>query len=256
MLELTRSISTQSDQLPDSRDSESKFPDTDEIGYRSFEPGRDDEKQMRELLFNNAFLGQPFDVICPCKQWFGDVVLTPYIKHQQENIHVAIHKPSGRVIGYITGSMGGPQFDQEQYKWVRKQVISLAVSLTMPWTFFDQTSRLFATHVIFKGESERPSHPQSGVHWHYQVDKHFRGQGIGTKLLRRFTNDAIKARCKLIWAEVMAYKQKPVEYFEGLGWSIFDAKPTKIFEGHVDFPVDILCISRPLASFQGQLHSA
>ena len=218
-----------------------------EILLREFRPDADDERQMRELVFDNAFLGQPFDVICPCKRWFGDVVLTPYIRYQPEHIHVAVHQPSGRLVGYLTGATGGQQFETLQYNWVRKQVMSLAISLTMPWTFFDQSSRLFTTHVIFKGERERPSHPQLGVHWHYQVAKDFRGQGVGRALLRRFTDGAIRDGFKRIWAEVMAYPQKPTEYFEGRGWSIYDAKPTEIFGDHVDFPVEVLCITKPLS---------
>lgn len=217
--------------------------------FRRFRPDGDDEQQMRKLVFDNAFLGQPFDVICPCEQWFCDVVLTPYIRYQSENIHVAIHKSSGRLIGYLTGSMGGSKFEKLQYNWVRRKVLSLAVSLTMPWTFFNQSSRLFATHVIFKGESERPSHPQSDVHWHFQVDKEFRGQGVGTILLRRFIRDAIEADFTTIWAEVMAYPEKLPQYFEDRGWSIYDKKPTLVFGHQIDFPVEILCITKPLLSF-------
>jgi len=104
--------------------------------------------------------------------------------------------------------------------------------------------------LIFKGESERPAHPESGVHWHFQVDKVFRGQGIGRKLLQRFTTDAIKSDFRLIWAEVMAYPKKPPEYFEARGWSIYDAKPTMIFGDQVDFPVKVMCITKPLTSFE------
>ena len=118
----------------------------------------------------------------------------------------------------------------------------------MPWSLFDHSGRLFATHVIFKGESERPSHPQEGVHWHYQVDASFRGRGIGARLLRRFATDALEADFDLIWAEVMAYPEKPPEYFEDRGWTVYDARSTMVFGDKVDFPVQVLCIDKPLAS--------
>ena len=235
------------------RGQQPELPDHEEHGeilFRKFQPGGEDEAQMRDLVFNNAFLGQPFDVICPDKQWFGDVVLTPYIRYQLENVHVAEHKPSGRLIGYLTGSTGGQQFEKTQYNWVRKQVMSLAISLTMPWSLFDHSSRQFAAHVIFKGEGERPSHPKTGVHWHYQVDKDFRSQGIGRRLLRRFIDDATEADFRLVWAEVMAYPEKPRAYFQDRGWSIYDARATKIFGNHVDFPVDVLCITQSLSSLE------
>lgn len=227
-----------------------ELSDSEAILFRRFSPDGKDESQMADLLFNNAFLGQPFDVICPCKGWFSDVVLAPYIKYQQENIHVAVHQPSGRLVGYLTGSTGGAQFEALQYRVVRRQVVSLTASLSMPWTFLNQSSRLFAAHVIFKGESERPLHPQSGVHWHFQVDKEFRGQGIGTGLLQRFVNDAIGAGFGLVWAEVSSYPEKPPHYFEDRGWSIYDAKPTDIFSHHVDFPVETLCITKPTSAFE------
>lgn len=221
-----------------------------EILFREFLPDGNDERQIRDLEFNSAFLGQPFDAICPCKDWFCDVVLNPYIRYQSENIHVAVHQPSGRLVGYLMGSMGGLPFEKLRHDMVRKQVVSLAVSLTMPWVFFNQSSRQFSAHVIFKGENERPSRPQSGVHWRFQVDEDFRGQGIGTKLLQRFIDDATRAGFELIWAEAMAYPEKPRIYYEDRGWSIFDAKPTMIFGDHVDFPVELLCISKPLSEFE------
>jgi len=96
----------------------SELSDSEEILLRPFRPGGEDERQMRELVFGNAFPGAPFDTICPCKKWSSDVVLTPYIKHQPENIHVAVHQPSGRLIGYLTGSLGGQEFQSLQYKLV------------------------------------------------------------------------------------------------------------------------------------------
>ena len=229
---------------------DSKLADPEEVLFRRFSRDGNDEQQMRELVFNNAFFGESFDVICSCKRWFSDVVLGPYLKHQPDNIHVAIDKTSGRLIGYLTGSTGGEQFEKLQYDLVRRQVVSLAASLTMPWTLFDHSTRLFAAHVIIKGEKERPEHPPSGVHWHFQVADDFRGKGIGSKLLRRFVGDAISTDFGLIWAEVSAYPQKPAKYFEDRGWSIFDAKPTELFKDHVEFPVETLCITKPLSAFE------
>ncbi|MCB2262988.1 MAG: GNAT family N-acetyltransferase [Candidatus Thiosymbion ectosymbiont of Robbea hypermnestra] len=205
---------------------------------------------MSELVFDNAFLGEPFDAICPCKHWFSDVVLAPYIEHQPENIHVAVHQASGRLIGYLTGSTGGTRFEKLQYQMVRRQVVSLAASLTMPWTLFDQSSRQFAAHVIFKGESERPNHPQTGAHWHFQVDREFRDRGVGAQLLQRFVDDVVAAGFSLIWAEVSSYPKKPPGYFTDRGWSIYDAKPTGLFADHVDFPVETLCITKPISAFE------
>lgn len=229
---------------------------SEEVLFRRFSPDGEDESQMGELVFSNAFLGQPFDAICPCKRWFSDVVLSPYIEYQPENIHVAIDQASGRLVGYLTGSTGGAEFEGLQYQRVRRQVVSLAASLTMPWTLFDQSSRQFATHVIFKGESERPTHPQTGAHWHYQVDKDFRGRGIGGKLLQRFIDDAVDADYSLIWAEVTSYPEKPQSYFTDRKWSIYDAKPTGIFADHVDFPVETLCITKPISEFEVSARAA
>lgn len=214
--------------------------------FRPFQPDGDDVFQMGELAFENAFLGKPFDKICQCKSWFSDVVINPYVQHQPDNIHGAVLEKSKRLVGYLTGSTGGEAFEVEQYRMVRKKLMSLAASVAMPWNFFDHASRLFATHIIFHGEKERPDHPHEGVHWHYQVARDYQGQSIGTHLLQRFKKDAINAKHRLIWAEVMAYKQKPRTYFEAHGWDIYDEKPTAIFNNSVDFPVNVMCITKQL----------
>lgn len=230
------------------RESDSPSPRTanEEVLFRQYLPESDDIQQMGDLAFQNAFLGKPFDDICTCKRWFADVVLGPYIKHQPENIHVAVLKDSGRLVGYLTGSTGGAEFEAMQYQMVRSKIVALAASLAMPWNILDHASRLFTTHVILNGEKERPSHPQQGVHWHFQVADGFRNTGVGSKLYQRFKKDAVKAGFSLIWAEVMAYKDKPKKYFEARGWKIYDAKPTEIFRDHVDFPVHVVCITKAL----------
>jgi hypothetical protein len=55
----------------------------------------------------------------------------------------------------------------------------------------------------------------------------------------------------LIWADVMAYPDKPLNYFEECGWSIYDAIETALFRDHVDFPVRVLCITKPLSQLEG-----
>jgi GNAT superfamily N-acetyltransferase len=217
--------------------------------FRRFDPSGDDQAQMAELVYSNAFLGQPFDSICPCKRWFSDIVLGSYIEHQPENIHVAVDQNSGRLIAYLTGSTGGSAFEEAQYRMARNQVARLAASLAMPWNFMEPSFRSFATHVIYRAEKERPSHPEGGVHWHFQVAKGFRERGIGTELFRRFQKDALHSGFKLVWAEVMGYREKPRSYFERHGWGIYDARPTSVFGNHVDFPVEVLCITRPLPAF-------
>jgi len=52
-------------------------------------------------------------------------------------------------------------------------------------------------------------------------------------------HDALISDFALIWAEVMAYPQKPSNYFEERGWSIYDAKETLLFRDHVDFPIQV-----------------
>jgi len=94
------------------------------------------------------------------------------------------------------------------------------------------------------------------VHWHFQVHRDFRDQGIGTELLQRFVDDAIDAGFELMWAEVSSYPEKPHGYFEDRGWLIYDAKPTEIFLDYVDFPVETLCITKPISEFEVSARAA
>lgn len=218
----------------------------DDILIRKYQHGIDNVKEMGAIAFNNALLGEPFDRICDCRDWFGDAVLSPYIKHQPENAYVAIHQPTDRIIGYLTGSLGGEEFGKLQYKMVRDRVAFLGMKAAMPWNVFDHSTRAFTFYLAVQGEKERADNPGTGAHWHFQVDKDFRGCGIGTKMYELFVEEARSAGFETIWAEVMAYKEKPREYFEELGWDVYNSKPTTIFKSCIDDPVDIMCITRSL----------
>jgi len=216
------------------------------IELRRFEPENDDEQQMRDLVFANAFLGQPFSDICSCKDWFGEVVLKPYVEMEPDNIHVAVEKDSGRLVGYLTGSTRGEDFMDSQQQYVHNRVGQLAASTLLPWNFFDASRREFVAHLIQSGEKEMPEHPSHGAHWHFQVAADQRGRGIGAALYKRFQSDARERGHKLIWAEVMIYPEKPRSYFEDRGWRFHHVLPTGIFRNYVDFPVEIACIKKPL----------
>lgn len=218
------------------------------IEFRRFRSDGSDERQMRDLVFANALLGKPFDEICPCKDWFGDVVLTPYLEMEPGNVHVAVEKDSERVIGYLTGSTGGEEFVSAQHRFVLRRVAQLAASTLMPWNLLDGSRREFVSHLIQNGERELPRHPALGAHWHFQVDADYRGRGIGAKLYERFQSDAMDKGHKLVWAEVMLYPEKPRAYFEDRGWNIHHVLPSRIFGEHVDFPVEVACIEKPLSS--------
>lgn len=218
----------------------------DKIIIRPYQPN--DAQSMCELVYDNAFLGEPFNDVFTNKKWFSDVVIAPYILHQPEQIYVAVDTNTNQLVGYLTGSTQGDVFEEIQYRIVRKKVVALTASVNMPWNIFNITDKKFATHLVLNGEKERPDHPPNGVHWHYQVNRKYRGKGIGTSLLCQFVNDVDKDTFKIIWAEVMSYPNKPRSYFEADGWDIYDAKPTKIFRDLVDFPVEVLCIVNPITA--------
>lgn len=206
--------------------------------------------EMGRLLLDNAFLGEPFDPVCPrgiCQEWFEKCVLGPYKKMESDNIIIAL--VDGEFAGYLTGGFGGKEFFDVQDAIVKQASTPFVAgaAFSMSWKY-----KLLAFYLVsqlgaqMRGKCEKPNHPDDGVHWHYQVDKKFRGRGVGSAMFAEFRRRALTAGHEKVWAEVNIYEERPESFFTDSDWTIFDRRPFTIFGSVVDFPVEILCIERSL----------
>nr|VFJ58317.1 MAG: Acetyltransferase (GNAT) family protein [Candidatus Kentron sp. FM]VFJ73574.1 MAG: Acetyltransferase (GNAT) family protein [Candidatus Kentron sp. FM] len=215
--------------------------------------------QIRRICCQAAFLGAPIDPIFNDLEWFTDVVVVPYLMFEPKYTWVA--EVDGALVGYLTGSI------KRSFKLLRGQFIVTKVS-GLYWRYLfgkyrdHPRSRDFARFVLTEARHNVPKHPNNTPHFHFNVDRDYRGMGIGTSLIARF-EEAIKVKgIDSYYAEVMSLQttERPSSVtlspsqlihseddFIRMGYKIFDRRSTPIFRQELG-DLNILCIVRSLGS--------
>lgn len=203
-----------------------------------------DQQRLYDICCDCAFLGEPIDQIFMDREWFGAVMVLPYLILEPEHTWVA--EVDGEVVGYLTASTS-PLFGYFRFQLVVTRVAQLVMNLVLGQYDIHPRSKQFAQFVIQKGLSQIPSHPRNTGHFHFNVQRPFRGQGIGKKLIAAFETMLRSEGLHQYYAEVMSSNVwRPESYFQKLGYKIYDKLPTTVFESELENPLYVLCVLRQL----------
>jgi len=205
---------------------------------------QEDRQRLIDICCDCAFLGEPIDQIFMDREWFGSVVILPYLILEPEHTWVA--EVDGEVVGYLTGSIQ-PLFGYFRAQLVVMQVSQLAMNLFLGQYDTHPRSKQFAQFVMQKGLLQIPSHPGNTSHFHFNVQRPYRGEGIGKKLLAAFETLLRLEELHQYYAEVMSSSAwRRESYFKDLGYEIYDRVQTTVFETELETPLYILCVLRRL----------
>ena len=203
-----------------------------------------DRQRIFDICCDCAFLGDPIDQIFIDREWFGSVMIFPYLVLEPEHTWVA--EVDDQVVGYLTGSIY-PLFGYYRVQLVVLRVSQLAINLFLNQYDAHPRSKQFAQFVIQKGLSQIPSHPRNTGHFHFNVQRPYRGQGIGKKLIAAFEALLRSKGMHQYYAEVMSSGAwRPESYFKALGYECYDKVATTIFEAELEKPLYVLCVVRQL----------
>lgn len=228
------------------------------IVIRPYHPLSDyDMPQIRRICYEAAFLGAPIDPIFNDLEWFTDTVIVPYLMFEPKYTWVA--EVDGTLVGYLTGSV------KRSFGLLRGQFIVAKVT-GLYWRYLfgkykdHPRSRDFARFVLTEARHNVPKHPNDTPHFHFNVDRDYRGMGIGTSLITRF-EEAVKVEgMDSYYAEVMSLQTahlpswvtlspsqliRSEDDFTRMGYRIFDRKPTTMFRQEL-CDLNILCIVRTI----------
>jgi GNAT superfamily N-acetyltransferase len=229
-------------------------------GFRLYAHDRDEE-DVCKLCWKNALPGgRPFPLIPEAgSRSFGRIITGPFAKCAPTLFYVVDDLTSNRLVGYLTGAEGNAVETAEgAIPWgthrdrIARQIASdefgeISPKVCIP-TFgfvegvkFLYTASLgpraiqFLLHEKLNGEREMPRMP-AGPEFHFQVEKKYRGQGIGRKLIEHFVSRLSGRREKNLSAQVTVCQgQKSLSYYRSMSvggkklWKIYDKRETTIY---------------------------
>lgn len=176
-----------------------------------------DRQSVRKICCDTADRGEPMESFFNDRKILADMVTSYYTDFEPESTWVA--DVDGRVVGYLMGCL-----DTRRYLKIMSWRISprIILSAIMRGLLFEEkTLRLL--RVAFKsmqlgGFKRKIPLDQYAAHMHVDIDKNFRGKGIGKKLTEAFFQAAQGKGVKGIHLSVRGDNSGGRKFFEKVGF--------------------------------------
>lgn len=186
------------------------------IIIRLFRPG--DREAIRKICCDTADRGEPVENFFHDREIVADAVTSYYTDYEPSSLWVAEYE--GRVIGYLCGSL-----DTRRYMRVMafRFMPKILLRALMRGVFFYKDTWVLLGGAIkasieggLKREIDLDKYP---VHLHIDIEKGFRGRGIGKELLQNFTARITTLGAKGIHLSTLRENAAACRFFEGAGFT-------------------------------------
>jgi ribosomal protein S18 acetylase RimI-like enzyme len=203
-----------------------------------------DRESIRRLCCDTGFLGKPVDTLFHDRELFADLFTKPYLDYEPNWAMIA--EVDGRVVGYLLGSVRR-HFDAIlMYSGFQTTAKMVYRFLTGQYSRYPR-SRQFVRWLLTSGYSEQPKHPTNSAHLHLDIDKLYRGRGIGVRLWDIFELRLKSAGItKCYGAFFSCPSRRPETAYARFGFSIFDRQPTTLFQPEITDSVEVVCVTKNL----------
>jgi ribosomal protein S18 acetylase RimI-like enzyme len=216
--------------------------DTPPVHVRPFRES--DREAFCRLCCDTGFLGDPMDVLFQDRELFADLFTRPYLDYEPEWVLVAeVH---GQVVGYLTGSVC-KHFDVVLLWSGLRTTLKMLLRLARGRYGRHPRSRRFIRWLLTAGFREQPKHPRDAAHLHIQIDKRYRGRGIGRQLWERYEKELRAIGMTQCYGAFFSYPQRrPEVAYSRYGFTVFDRRPTTMFQPEIREPVEVVCVCKKL----------
>lgn len=197
--------------------------DKDKIIIRSFKEG--DRGPLRKLCADTAFMGEGVERFFPDRELFCDWASVYYTDYEPQSIFVAEYE--NQLCGYVMGAK-----DEPKYRGVSAELSMVCLNRAWGRLLFETSPRklLFGLVKSFIfGEFKRPDFSRHyPAHLHINVDKAFRGSGIGSMLMNRF-EDYLRSS-KVYGARLATISARANRFFQKQGFGILYRRRVTYFD--------------------------
>lgn len=199
-----------------------------EIRIRPYEAR--DRAAVRRICCDTADRGEPVENFFSDRNFVADLVTKYYTDFEPQHSWVA--ERDGEVVGYLTGCLD-TRTHVRVTAW-RIAPLALAKSMLRGTLFRRQTWRMLCASIrtAFKrARSNRVSLDDFPAHFHVNLARHVRGQGVGRRLAEKFLEQAVAAGVCGIRAVTRADNETTCKFNEKLGFTLLDVEPLVMPKG-------------------------
>ena len=172
-----------------------------EVVIRSFR--REDRDRVRDIAWNTAFLGEPASAFFDDKEILTDFLTAYFTDYEPESCLVA--EVEGRVIGYLVGTKNTVLLEEVCRE---KIVLHLLAKAWVRGTLLRRKNIIFLFHFVvnlLNGEFKMPDFSKDyPATLHINIEKGFRGLGIGSKLMAKYLEYLVKESISGVYLPTMS----------------------------------------------------
>jgi len=203
---------------------ESKTLDFTVRAYR-----RADRNQVRLLCCETGHFGHPVNSIFQDRKWFADFNTSYYLRFEPDSCYVAEQGQENlNIIGYILGCKHPARYNLIFYPFIATPLILKALMKSL-FRVYDKKSQSYIKDLIIKGSRERPKRPKRTAHFHFNVKKGNRNQGVGRALIQSLFRHFLENHVHEVYGELLhSEKLRDQSFYTVHGFKLYDKKPTSL----------------------------
>ena len=170
---------------------------------------KNDEEKVREIAWDTAFLGKPFQLLDD-KKLITDFLVSYYMKHEKDMLYVA--ESNDKIVGYLTVCR----------KPLKSKLIKFFIITPLFITKLICKGHIFNSTIInaipialknfIKGKFSTPELKGFCSHLHINIANDFRGKGVGTHLISAMVENLKKNNVKRVFA--ITISEEAAKFFE------------------------------------------
>jgi len=161
-------------------------------------------------------------------QLVADLLTEYYVTYEPE--HTLVAEKGEKVIGYLSGC-----FNSRRCRWIKgtrvipKAIVKALFRREIGWG----EVRYLGSFLYVAAHGGMRSSPPSGypAHFHVNIAKGWRGEGIGTELVKKFLEMLRNDRVAGVHVRVRRNARRASEFFRSLGFTRENGYPVLVAEG-------------------------
>jgi ribosomal protein S18 acetylase RimI-like enzyme len=196
---------------------------------------QNDREGLFKIAADTAFFGQPIEIYMEDRRIFLDAFYAYYTDYEPEHCWVAT--ANDEVVGFLTGCVDTLKKDQIVNKKINPKVL---FRLIRGYYKVGPKARQYLNRMWrSKRQHLYPSVDldQYPAHLHINVDEHWRGFGIGVRLMKVYLDQLSYLRVPGVHLGTSSENIAACQLYEKLGFQLLEEKPSIMWEGIVDHPV-------------------
>jgi GNAT superfamily N-acetyltransferase len=207
------------------------------LSVRSYEPAQ--RADLHRIAADTAFFGEPAEIFLEDRRVFLDIFYAYYTDCEPEHAWVAC--AGDTVVGFLTGCVDTPRQERMFNRHYIPRVLLRALQGRYrlgrrTWRFAMSYFRVMVREPAF--HADLTLYP---AHLHINVDARWRGHGLGRRLIEAYLGQLRSLHIRGVHLHTTNLNETACWLYTRVGFQLLDARPTRLWAGCTDRPVESRC---------------